>query len=164
MTVDFTCRYLLPLRYRIAEAHAKIRLSNIVEDRDIQEALRLYQEAIKQSATDPRTGIVDISILTTGNILTFLCSCKSILSVTINHVSCRDVCCCARRVYEICILNVGMSATARKRIDELKTALKSVINVEKVKGSAIRCQQLLDKWRGMSDQVRDVIRFDWAST
>lgn len=46
-----------------------------------------------------------------------------------------------------------MSATARKRIDELKTALKSVINVEKAKASAIKCQQLLDKWRGVSDQV-----------
>lgn len=97
---------------RIAEARAKVRLSNIVEERDIQEALRLYQEAIKQSATDPRTGIVDISILTTG-----------------------------------------MSATARKRIDELKTALKSVINVEKAKATAIKCQQLLEKWRGVSDQV-----------
>ena len=29
-------------------------------------ALRLHREALKQSATDPKTGIIDISILTTG--------------------------------------------------------------------------------------------------
>jgi len=54
---------------RLSEAHAKTRLSNRVEKDDVREALRLYREALKQSATDPRTGIVDISILTTGNIL-----------------------------------------------------------------------------------------------
>jgi len=51
---------------RMSEAHAKTRLSQRVERADVQEALRLYREALKQSATDPRTGIVDISILTTG--------------------------------------------------------------------------------------------------
>ena len=28
--------------------------------------LRLHREALKQSATDPKTGIIDVSILTTG--------------------------------------------------------------------------------------------------
>lgn len=51
---------------RLAEAHAKVRFSNKVEAIDVEEAKRLHREALKQSATDPRTGIVDISILTTG--------------------------------------------------------------------------------------------------
>uniref|UniRef100_H2ZKX4 DNA replication licensing factor MCM4 n=1 Tax=Ciona savignyi TaxID=51511 RepID=H2ZKX4_CIOSA len=75
---------------RLSEAHAKSRLSVKVERLDVQEALRLYREALKQSATDPRTGIVDISILTTG-----------------------------------------MSATARKRQEELKGALKQLIDQDK---------------------------------
>ncbi|KGL76186.1 DNA replication licensing factor mcm4, partial [Tinamus guttatus] len=51
---------------RLAEAHAKIRFSGKVETIDVEEAKRLHREALKQSATDPRTGIVDVSILTTG--------------------------------------------------------------------------------------------------
>ncbi|XP_066289998.1 DNA replication licensing factor mcm4-A-like [Branchiostoma lanceolatum] len=51
---------------RLAEAHAKIRFSNIVELVDVEEAKRLHREALKQSATDPSTGVVDINILTTG--------------------------------------------------------------------------------------------------
>lgn len=51
---------------RLAEAHAKVRFSSKVESIDVEEAKRLHREALKQSATDPRTGFVDISILTTG--------------------------------------------------------------------------------------------------
>lgn len=51
---------------RLAEAHAKMRLSEKVEMQDVDEAKRLHREAIKQSATDPTTGVIDISILTTG--------------------------------------------------------------------------------------------------
>lgn len=54
---------------RLAEAHAKVRFSDKVEAIDVEEAKRLHREALKQSATDPRTGIVDISILTTGLLL-----------------------------------------------------------------------------------------------
>jgi DNA replication licensing factor MCM4 len=51
---------------RLAEAHARMRLSEMVERVDVEEAKRLHREALKQAATDPKTGIVDISILTTG--------------------------------------------------------------------------------------------------
>lgn len=51
---------------RLSEAHAKVRLSEVVEVSDVEEACRLHREAIKQSATDPHTGRIDISILTTG--------------------------------------------------------------------------------------------------
>ncbi|CAF1486263.1 unnamed protein product [Rotaria magnacalcarata] len=51
---------------RLAEAHAKIRLSDKVEELDVEEGKRLYREALKQAAVDPKTGRVDVAILTTG--------------------------------------------------------------------------------------------------
>ncbi|XP_013928119.1 PREDICTED: DNA replication licensing factor MCM4 [Thamnophis sirtalis] len=94
---------------RLAEAHAKVRFSAKVETIDVEEAKRLHREALKQSATDPRTGIVDISILTTG-----------------------------------------MSATARKRKEELAQALKKLIQ-SKGKTPALKYQQLFDDLRAHSE-------------
>lgn len=51
---------------RLAEAHSRMRLSDTVEVADVEEAMRLYKEALKQAAVDPSTGKIDISILTTG--------------------------------------------------------------------------------------------------
>uniref|UniRef100_A0A2L2XZ57 DNA replication licensing factor MCM4 n=2 Tax=Parasteatoda tepidariorum TaxID=114398 RepID=A0A2L2XZ57_PARTP len=51
---------------RLSEAHAKVRFSNVVDLMDVEEAKRLHREALKQSATDPSSGKIDISILTTG--------------------------------------------------------------------------------------------------
>lgn len=51
---------------RLSEAHAKMRFSNVVEIEDVEEAWRLHREALKQSAIDPLSGKIDISILTTG--------------------------------------------------------------------------------------------------
>lgn len=51
---------------RLAEAHARMRLSEVADETDVDEAYRLYREALKQSAMDPTTGRIDISILTTG--------------------------------------------------------------------------------------------------
>ncbi|XP_033916031.1 DNA replication licensing factor MCM4 [Melopsittacus undulatus] len=94
---------------RLAEAHAKVRFSEKVETVDVEEAKRLHREALKQSATDPRTGIVDISILTTG-----------------------------------------MSATARKRREELAQALRKLIQ-SKGKSPSLKYQQLFDDLRAQSD-------------
>lgn len=51
---------------RLSEAHAKVRLSQLVELQDVEEAYRLHREALKQSATDPLSGKIDVGILTTG--------------------------------------------------------------------------------------------------
>ncbi|CAG2178198.1 unnamed protein product [Oppiella nova] len=51
---------------RLSEAHAKMKFKNVVDVEDVEEARRLHREAIKQSATDPLSGKIDISILTTG--------------------------------------------------------------------------------------------------
>lgn len=51
---------------RLSEAHAKMRLSHTVEESDVLEAVRLIKSAIKDSATDKRTGLIDMGLLTEG--------------------------------------------------------------------------------------------------
>lgn len=51
---------------RLAEAHAKMRLSKEVELKDVQEAVRLIKSAIKDYATDPITGKIDMDLIQTG--------------------------------------------------------------------------------------------------
>ncbi|KAF2227870.1 MCM2/3/5 family-domain-containing protein [Elsinoe ampelina] len=51
---------------RLSEAHAKMRLSERVEESDVLEAVRLIKAALKQAATDARTGLIDMSLLTEG--------------------------------------------------------------------------------------------------
>ncbi|RMD42777.1 hypothetical protein DV735_g2338, partial [Chaetothyriales sp. CBS 134920] len=48
---------------RLSEAHAKMRLSATVEVSDVTEAVRLIKSAIKASATDARTGLIDMGLL-----------------------------------------------------------------------------------------------------
>ena len=43
-----------------------MRLSNEVEQRDVDEAVRLIRSAMQQSATDPKTGQIDMDIIATG--------------------------------------------------------------------------------------------------
>lgn len=51
---------------RLAEAHARMRLSTEVTAEDVEEAVRLIRSALKQAATDSRTGLIDMSLLTEG--------------------------------------------------------------------------------------------------
>ncbi|PVU99320.1 hypothetical protein BB559_000817 [Furculomyces boomerangus] len=51
---------------RMSEAHAKMRLSNVVEESDVLSAYNLMREALRESATDPRTGLIDLDLLNTG--------------------------------------------------------------------------------------------------
>jgi DNA replication licensing factor MCM4 len=50
---------------RLAEAHAKMRLSEIVTADDVREAVRLIRSALKTAATDSQ-GRIDMSLLTEG--------------------------------------------------------------------------------------------------
>ena len=54
---------------RLSEAHARMRLSSFVELLDVEEACRLMREAIRTSATDPRTGQIDMDLINTGTSL-----------------------------------------------------------------------------------------------
>ncbi|KAI8971815.1 MCM2/3/5 family-domain-containing protein [Mycotypha africana] len=51
---------------RMSEAHAKMRLSQVVEVKDVEEAARLLREAIKDYATDPKTGRIDMDLILSG--------------------------------------------------------------------------------------------------
>ncbi|SSD61147.1 probable DNA replication licensing factor MCM4 [Saccharomycodes ludwigii] len=51
---------------RLSEAHAKMRLSQTVDLEDVREACRLIKAAIKDYATDPKTGKIDMSLVQTG--------------------------------------------------------------------------------------------------
>lgn len=51
---------------RLSEAHARMRLSEEVVVGDVEEAVRLIRSAIKQAATDARTGLIDMSLLSEG--------------------------------------------------------------------------------------------------
>lgn len=64
-TITATPRQLESM-IRLAEAIAKMRLSETVEKKDIDEAVRLIKTAMQQSATDPITGEIDMDIITTG--------------------------------------------------------------------------------------------------
>lgn len=50
---------------RLAEAHAKMRLSQTVTRDDVREAVRLIKSALKTAATDSQ-GRIDMSLLTEG--------------------------------------------------------------------------------------------------
>ena len=64
-TISATPRQLESL-IRISEALAKMRFSRIVERRDVIEAVRLMKVATQAAATDPRTGRIDMDMITTG--------------------------------------------------------------------------------------------------
>jgi DNA replication licensing factor MCM4 len=64
-TVTGTTRQLESM-IRLSEAHAKMRLSPIVEEVDVREAYRLIEEAMQSSAIDPMTGLVDLDLIQTG--------------------------------------------------------------------------------------------------
>lgn len=64
-TITATPRQLESL-IRISEALARMRLSQLVERMDVAEAIRLVRSAMQQAALDPRTGTIDMDLITTG--------------------------------------------------------------------------------------------------
>jgi len=51
---------------RLSEALARMKQKNVVSRADVKEAVRLQAVATHQAATDPRTGEIDMGMLTTG--------------------------------------------------------------------------------------------------
>ncbi|KAI8806476.1 MCM2/3/5 family-domain-containing protein [Cladochytrium replicatum] len=51
---------------RLSEAHARMRLSEVVDKADVDEAHRLIVTALQTSAIDPRTGRIDLDLVNTG--------------------------------------------------------------------------------------------------
>ncbi|GAB1520297.1 MCM DNA helicase complex subunit [Rhizoctonia solani] len=51
----------------LSEAHARMRFSQPEELEDVKEACRLMCEALRTSATDPTTGLLDMDLINTGS-------------------------------------------------------------------------------------------------
>merc|ERR1711907_210009 len=64
-TITATPRQLESL-IRLSQAFAKMRLSKEVTHYDVEEAIRLMKVATQTAATDPRTGTIDMDMITTG--------------------------------------------------------------------------------------------------
>jgi len=64
-TISATPRQLESL-IRLSEALAKMRYSDVVAASDAKEAVRLMRVATQAAATDPRTGRIDMDMITTG--------------------------------------------------------------------------------------------------
>ncbi|HIP74498.1 MAG TPA: MCM family protein [Euryarchaeota archaeon] len=64
-TVPTTARQLEAL-IRLAEASARVRLSNLVTEEDAERAIRLAQASMEEILKDKETGVFDYDIITTG--------------------------------------------------------------------------------------------------
>ena len=64
-TVTATMRQMMSMM-RLAEAHCKLHLRETVGVEDVEEGYRLIKEALQQSATDPKTGRINLALLNTG--------------------------------------------------------------------------------------------------
>jgi len=64
-SVAITPRYLEGL-VRLAEANAKIRLSDTVDAEDAEVAIKLFNYVMKQIMIDRETGMLDVDVVTTG--------------------------------------------------------------------------------------------------
>ena len=49
-----------------------MRLSEEVLSSDVEEAIRLMKVATQTAATDPRTGTIDMDMITTGGLMTLI--------------------------------------------------------------------------------------------
>ena len=65
-TITATPRQLESL-IRLSEALARMRWSSTVDRADVTEAIRLMRVATQAAATDPRTGTIDMDMITTGH-------------------------------------------------------------------------------------------------
>lgn len=64
-SVTATTRQLESL-IRLSEAHARMRLSYTVEEKDVAEAIRIIKDSLHIYAVDPVTGRIDMDLLYTG--------------------------------------------------------------------------------------------------
>jgi len=64
-TIVITARQLDGL-IRLCEAHAKLRLSNEVEEEDAEGVIEIYRDFLHTVGVDPETGKLDIDVIMTG--------------------------------------------------------------------------------------------------
>jgi replicative DNA helicase Mcm len=79
-SVPITPRYLEGL-VRLAEANAKMRLSNVVEEKDAEVAITLMDYVMDQIMTDKETGIKDIRMIEVGKPLSQIQKMEAIVEI-----------------------------------------------------------------------------------
>jgi DNA replication licensing factor MCM4 len=124
-TISATPRQLESL-IRLSEAHAKVRLSNEVDEADVVEALRLMAVATQKAAVDPRTGTIDMDAITTGraemariDAETFETALQEMLQQGPHQTRLRDI---VQRFEE----RLGDNGSFRVSTDKVKDALRSL--------------------------------------
>ncbi len=79
-TVPTTARQLEAL-IRLAEASARVRLSNVVTAEDARRAIELFKASMEEVLKDKETGVLDYDILTTGETKSVREKMKIILNI-----------------------------------------------------------------------------------
>lgn len=69
-TIAATARQLESI-IRMSEAHTRLRLSEVVTADDVHEAIRLINVATQRAVMDPRTGTINMDLITTGHTCVF---------------------------------------------------------------------------------------------
>ncbi|CCE62733.1 hypothetical protein TPHA_0D00920 [Tetrapisispora phaffii CBS 4417] len=128
---------------RLAEAHAKMRLSETVTLDDVQEAVRLIKSAIKDYATDPKTGKIDMNLVQTG---------KSVIQRKLQE----DL---GREIINILTENPSDSMTFNNLIKQLNEQSQDRVDSSDISEALSRLQQE-DKLIILGEGVRRSIRLN----
>jgi len=119
-SVAITPRYLEGL-VRLAEAHAKIRLSDTVDEGDSKVAIDLFKYVMQQIMTDKATGRFDVDVVATGHSKTErekLEKVDTIMNIIREHLRKSDTADMAAVVSDAASYDID-EATARKLLAEL---------------------------------------------
>ena len=76
---------------RLSEASARVRLSDIIEMRDIERAIKLFRLSMEEVVTDMETGKIDIDIITSGTTHTQTSNMKKILKIVKDLAETQDM-------------------------------------------------------------------------
>ncbi|CAL9728135.1 DNA replication licensing factor Mcm4p [Monosporozyma unispora] len=128
---------------RLSEAHAKMRLSSAVELEDVQEAVRLIKTAIKDYATDPKTGKIDMNLVQTG---------KSVIQRKMQE----DL---AREVVRILTENTSDSMSFNELIKQINEHSQDKVDSGDISDALSRLQQE-DKVIVLGEGVRRSVRLN----
>lgn len=79
-TVPITAR-TLEAAFRLATAHARMRLSNVIEEEDARAAVNLLYNNLKTVGIDPETGELDATVLNCGSSMSQSRSIRRIITI-----------------------------------------------------------------------------------
>eukprot|EP01117_Protostelium_nocturnum_P015574 TRINITY_DN6057_c0_g2_i1.p1 TRINITY_DN6057_c0_g2~~TRINITY_DN6057_c0_g2_i1.p1 ORF type:complete len:873 (+),score=313.57 TRINITY_DN6057_c0_g2_i1:103-2721(+) len=135
-TITATPRQLESM-IRLSEAHAKMRLSDVVEKQDVAEAARLIRSALQQAAMDPTTGTIDMDLITTGHSATFR-SRLAVLTKELRNLINSKVSPNATIKFDVLFKSMSEQSAVEIPQNEFKDALRSLVEEEVISMSQER--------------------------